>query len=382
MRNPKLIILDGLFWLINKIVHRKKIEFNPVEIKKILISKYCCIGDVLMTTPLVAEIHKNFPNARIDYYVGDWSKAVLENNENITNIYINKPETRKTLKEQFKNEKYDIIFVLDIGINDIYFVYSLKPKILVGIDAFNRGFLLNYKTKHAIGDGIHERDVYSGTLESMGIKTTIKDMHMTLTKEESAFADDFFRKNGLSGTKVIGVFPGGGKNPGTTMNLKQWGEEKYAELCNQLIKKDFSMMLLGAPNEKDIIIKIEEKIEGEIIDASGFSIRETAALIKKCNLFISNDSGPMHIAAAIGTKTISIFGPTNPSLLKPYGEKHYAFYTMKNCVPDYSIKNPNHNCHPCYRLIIGDFNHSCKTKDCMNKIRAEDVEKKVCEMTK
>jgi ADP-heptose:LPS heptosyltransferase len=85
----------------------------------------------------------------------------------------------------------------------------------------------------------------------------------------------------------------------------------------------------------------------------------------------------MHVAAAVGTKTVSIFGPTEPKLLKPYGEKHIALYTKKRCVPDYSNKkyaDKNFNCHPCYTQIIGKFKYECKTRECMRFITVKEVE--------
>lgn len=384
MRKPTFLVLDFIFAVISKIIKRKKIIFKKEEIKKILVIKYCCIGDVLMTTPLLEEIKRNFKNAKIDYCVGNWSKDVIINNKNISRIYIKEKNTEKDIKNTIRHENYDIIFILDLSFSDILFAYSIKPKILVGIDAFNRGILLNYKTKHFIGDKIHEREIYLKTLESLGVKTSEKNMKLYLTDKEKEIAENFWKENSLGSKKVIGVFPGGGKNPGTSMSLKQWGEEKYAKLSDLLIEKGNKVILFGSKNDKETVQKTKTLMKQKCIDISGkFDLRETAAIIEKCDLFITNDSGPMHIAASVGTKTISIFGPTDPNLLKPYGEKHHAFFTKETCVADYSSTSyKNKNCHPCYRQIIGDFNNNCKTKECMEKIKVEQVEKQAILMLK
>jgi len=382
MRKIKYLILDKLFFLINKIVKKKKTKVDAKTIKKVLIIKYCCIGDVLMTTPLIKGIKQTFPKTKIDYCVGEWSKEVLKENKSLNRIFIDKKNNRKELKRELKN-KYDLIFILDLGISDQYFAYSLKPKILAGLDSMNRGFLLNYKMKHEVDDNIHETDAYLGVLESLGYKTKDKQMEMILTKEEKNFGLNFIKTNNLEDKKMVGIFPGGGHNPGTTMNLKQWGSEKYAELVNKLTNNDFSIILFGGKTDKETIDNVKKLLnnKNKVIDASiKYNLRQSSALISTCDLFISNDSGPMHIASALGVKTISIFGPTNANLLKPLGKNDFMFYTNKKCTPNYTNKNNNHDCHPCYRQIIGDFNYGCQTKDCMKKILVEDVEKKVYEI--
>jgi len=390
MRQPIHTILDMFFWFISKIIHRKKPKIIKEHIKKILIVKYCSIGDVLMTTSFVSETRKNFPDAQIDYYVGGWSEPVIRGNKDIDNVYINinNKTSQKRFRDKFRREKYDIVFILDPGIKDLYFGYSLNPKILVGQDAYYRGFLLNYKVLHAINDGKHERDIYLEMLHVMGLKTSDKNMHLYLSAKEISYAEGFLKKNISRKTKIIGISSGGGSNPWGKNDLKHWIYEYYAELCDNLIAKGFCIIFFGSESDSDTVRKIiglmkisKSESMSQIIDLAGkLDIRKTAAIIRFCDVFVTNDSSLMHVAAAVGTKTVSIFGPTNPKLLKPYGKDHIALYTHKNCVPDYAIKDKNFNCHPCYTQIIGKFKYDCKTRQCMYNITVADVEDSIASL--
>jgi heptosyltransferase II len=374
-------VLTALFFCLTKfteICRRPKTKIDARLIKKILVIRRGAIGDVVMTTPLLQEIKKNFVCAKIDFLVEKWSREVVLNHPCVECVHTLDLMTHPI--KQLKAEKYDIVFHLDTGIKGAIFSRLLRPKILTGINAFYRGFLFDYKMDRFIGDGVHERDSFLGTLEAMGFKTQVKEALISLTAEEENFAKKFWQENHLSDRIVMGIFPGGGMNPGTFMPLKRWGEEKYAALGLLFIKAGYKMLLFGSANDRPIAESVKNYIQHpDLIDICGkFSLRQIAALIQCCQVFISNDSGLMHISAAVKTPTISIFGPTDPSLLAPYGNKHFAFYATERCSPDYSqIKSID--CHPCYRQLIGDFNDCCKTKECMKKIDPSAVFQKAQE---
>ena len=369
----KYDLLTIIFYILSKIIYKHK-EIMRIKISKICVIKYCCIGDVLITTPLISELREHFPFATIDYCVGDWSESVLRNNPNLNNIYVVENTPRKLLRK----EKYDLVIILDIGFKAIWNGFLLKPKVLAGIDYKSRGFLLDYKFTRTLHDCVHERDVYLGLLESMGFHVKTKNMELFLTEKEISWGAELFIQNKWPAKKTIAIFAGGGNNPGTIMSVKQWGTSKYATLVQQLVKQGYSILLLGGKTDIDINKQLltlisEIEIKNDVKDLSGmYSLGEIASILKNCRLLITNDSGPLHIAAAVGTPTISIWGPTDPNRLKPFGEEHVGIISEKICSPYFSTGH-SENCRPCYRHIIGDFNSDCQTHECMSTINVNVV---------
>lgn len=296
--------------------------------KKILFFKLGAIGDTLMTTPLLRQVRKNFPDAEIDYFIGKHSAEALEGNKNLDtitpfdeSIFVKKKIVQwLKLIRKIKKEKYNIVFVLDK-----HWIFNLTAflagiPVRVGFDRLGKeGILLTKKVYY--GNDKHEIVYYLDLLETLGCKVDYDDwkFELFLNKTNEKFADDAWKKYDLKGKKVIGIAPGGGKNPGEAIGIRNWPIEKYVNLIKKLIEKRFSIILLGKgaddlEKEKEIL-KINDPRIISFIDKC--SIKESAALIKKCNYIICNDTGTMHIASAVNKKIISIFGPTNPMRKAP-----------------------------------------------------------------
>lgn len=384
MKSIKQLLLDTGVKFFSQFFAAKPVPVNRASTEKILVMKHCCIGDVLMTTPFVAALHAYFPEAKIDYMVSKWAKEVLDHHPYINKIIL----SENYHFGELLSAKYDVVFVLDVGIKSILKGAVLKPRILAGMNVNSRGFLLNYKSERVVGDRTHERESYLDILQAMNIPVVRREMQMHLTNEEIFWAEHFVATHDLVGKCLLGVFPGGGKNPGTSMALKQWGERKYAELLNRYIdQEDMVFLLFGSSADKTVVDALKALVDprllgSRVIDMCGqINLRRTASLIKQCRIFITNDSGPMHMAAALGVPTVSIFGPTDPELLKPYGEQHVSVVTDQCCTP-MPGDSGTATCRPCYRQIIGDFNETCQTRDCMNHLDVDTVFNHVAKLLK
>lgn len=347
---------------------RKKQAFSKKEVKKILFIKSGAIGDVLMTTALIRAVRKNFPSAEITYFVGEWSKDVLKNNKNVDRvvsfpddvIFKKKLLKLKKLAKRLSKENFDLCFVLDWSYLAGLFGYMCAPNaVRVGFARGKEGFAHSIGIPY--GDKKHDSEYYLDMAKAIGIKSSDISMELFLSESDKKFADGFAKKNVLKG-KVIGIAPGGASNPGQTVLLKRWSAERYIELCGLILEKtDAKIIFFGGKQDSEIIKKVENGIKngkGRIFDVSSrCSIQESAALMKKCRVFVTNDSGAMHIAAAAGIPTISIFGPTNPVKLAPLGKIHKYLWSRADCAP-------------CYRN--GEYK-KCSHKKCMYAIKAEDI---------
>lgn len=299
---------------------------------KILLFKIGAIGDVLMTTPLARQLRKEFPKAKIIYYTGRTASKVLEGNKNLNkvaafdeNIFYRKRFLKAfKLRNEIKNEGFDIAFVLDKHWAVGAFIKSCGIPKRIGFDRGNEG---KYHTDSIpYLDARHEINYYLSLIEKIGIEPSKNTkIDIDLSKNDILFADKFFKNNGLKG-KVIGIVPGGGVNPGEKTPIRRYPHEKMIELIQKL-SKNYKILLLGGKQDEElnqsIIIFLKEK---NIINGARESIKESAALMKKCSIIICSDSGPMHIASAVNNKIISLFGPTNPARKAPLHKESISIW--------------------------------------------------------
>lgn len=350
---------------------KNKKNFEKNKVRKILFIKSGAIGDVLMTTPLLRSVRRHFPDAEITYFVGEWSKDALKNNKNVDRvisfpddvIFKKKLLKLKKLAKRLSKEKFDLCFVLDWSYLAGLFGYMCAPNaVRIGFARGEEGFAHSIGIPY--GDRKHDSEYYLDMARAIGAAVTNKSgnsMELFLSESDKEFADRFAKKKKI-GRKIIGIAPAGASNPGQTVLLKRWPCERYIELSNMVLEKtDAKIIFFGGKQDTEVIKKIESRIEngnGRIFDASGkCSIQESAALMKKCKVIVTNDSGAMHIAAAAGVPTISIFGPTNPVKLAPLGKKHKYIWSKIGCAPCY--KNGSYA--------------KCRHKKCMYSIKAKDV---------
>jgi ADP-heptose:LPS heptosyltransferase len=168
------------------------------------------------------------------------------------------------------------------------------------------------------GDGNrHAVTRYLEVLQRQGIDTTDAHPHLQLTEAERTAAHRFLVEAGLvSERPLIGIHPGG------NWEYKLWDAGNYAQLANVLCEEQkASILLFAGPNERELQAKVAKIMDVPPILVKTENLRHLAALISVCNIYIGNDTGPMHIAAAVDTPVVALFGSTNHIRSGPYGEK-------------------------------------------------------------
>ena len=228
------------------------------------------------------------------------------------------------LAKNLRNQ-YDAALIFELFLMPLL-AYFMKIHVRVGIDVKGEGFALTRKVKYK--DDRHIIDYGLEMAKLIGVKDNDRDMDIFLSKKDENFADEFFKK--IKG-KTIGIFAGGGKKLNIDEEGKRWPKERFAEVCKYLIKKGFNLILFGGKTDKEISDFIVKDVNSnKIFDSTGkTNLKEAGALIKRCKLFICNDSSLLHIAAAVGTKTLCIFGATDPKRIKPRFTRGEVFKDKK-----------------------------------------------------
>ena len=328
------------------IFKKRKLDFKP---EKILLIRSAAIGDVIMTTPLIRTLKENFRAASIDYLVGNWSKRVFDNNPNINKVISfddsvvvdKKIGGLKRIITRLKKEKYDLCIVLDKHFVWNLIAFLIKPKFRLGFDRAGEGFPNNLSVPYNASK--YELEYYLDVARKLGLSIKTRKPEVFASKKDISSIDRLIARN----KNFLVIAPAGAKNPGQELAAKRYPKEKYTDIIDKLAEKR-KIILIGGKEDKKITSWVFNKCENKrnILDTTGkINIQQTAYLISKTKLLLTNDSGAMHIGSTTNTKIIAIFGPTAPKRFAPKGamvirsKKHKPCYDMygrsKKPIPDY-----------------------------------------------
>jgi ADP-heptose:LPS heptosyltransferase len=193
-----------------------------------------------------------------------------------------------------------------------------------GIDSGGRGFPLNVRVPWEAVE--HEAKLFLRIGAALGVPTHDAQLRFAPTQDDHARADELWHQAGLGGARVAAVFPGGGRNPGMVLDAKRWPPTRYAALADALHGAyGLAVVLAGSEDDRPITAAVRRLMREPAADlAARASFGTLGALFARCALFAGNDCGPMHLAAAVGTPVLAIFGPTDPAVYGPFSPRALA----------------------------------------------------------
>ena len=336
------------------------------------------IGDALIATPLIRELRANFPDATIDT-LAMWagSKDLLENNPHLNRTY------QKNLIKCGKFEGLKFLWSLRRHRYDVSINTHPQPRIHYRVAARIVGAPLRISHEYECFGWLDRRlvnkvlpqDYTRHSIENnfdalplLGAKVKLPshEMEIFLTPDEETWAGDFLAKNKLTGRKILGVHVGSGGTK--NLPLKRWPLKHHAGLIRRLNKErpDIHVLLFGGPEEtKEHQVVLAQSNRDLTLEAKTQNLRQTAALMKRCNAFLSVDTALMHIAAAVkAPNQIVIEAPTLNATNLPYGN---PFTLVKNTV--IAGRNLDY-----YRYDGGDIKGTREELlACMASVKIEDV---------
>lgn len=350
------------------------------ERRNILIVRLFSIGDVVMSTSAVRIVRETIPHARISFLVGTWSLPVVELNPFIDEILV-APDNiffgRRLLKLAklalfLRKKQYDTTISLHGNRN-------LNRYLSVASGA-RRFFCLTYPGKRIPAAGIVDVDTRRHKVEMYGELAALAaggmavdhfpEPEMYLSDEEKREGEEIVAERFGTGDEIIAVCPGGGNNPGSYEPIKRWGSDHYAKLVRMIQREtEMNIVLLGSKEEKSLLDEIHSRNRKGVASISDLSLRDAASALSACLLTVGNDSGLMHIASAVGTPTVTIFGPTPPSHTRPYGRHARFVHKIVACNPCDVTKRDHRN-----PLI-------CSTHLCMKSIEPQIVMDQIRELS-
>ncbi|HNW90516.1 MAG TPA: glycosyltransferase family 9 protein [Bacteroidales bacterium] len=291
--------------------------------RRVLVIKLWALGDSILTLSLIKGIKESFKDATVDVVVRSRVKDVFECYP-LDRIY-NIDSFKDLLKLLRMYRKYDIVFDCEPYFNLSAILAFFLGKERVGFSNQFRSRL--YTKTTSFRKDQHMVQNYIDMLRIFGKQYDTQELEkLSVSKKEGIKVDDYILKN-LQGKSIIGITIG---IAGSAKN-RMWYEHRFAELADRIIELlNYQVIFIDGPGNRKTVQKVISLMKQKAVNTMGiFTLKETFYLISKCTVFICNDSGPMHIAAAQGCKTIGLFGPNTPVLWMPYGKGNIAIYKTK-----------------------------------------------------
>ncbi|GAB4544257.1 MAG: glycosyltransferase family 9 protein [Anaerolineae bacterium] len=298
---------------------------------RIALIKACCIGDVIFTTPLLAAVRRALPDAEITFGVGSSALEALRDHPKITQLLEvgawavpSRLRQLATFVHLLRRGRYDLLLVPDRSR-----WYSLAAALSgiprrVGLDSGGRGFGYTLKARIDPRQIRHEADIYLDIGRVLGIDVSQVWAEAFPSDAAQAAAAHLMARHGLKAQHFLILHPGGGVNAGMSLTSKRWPPQHFAALAHALVKSPRrnpmeQVVLIGAPSDAEPLAQLRAALTIPSLDLSRqLTLAEIAALAAQARLYIGNDNGVGHLAAAAGAKVLMIFGPSDPRRYAPY----------------------------------------------------------------
>lgn len=320
----------------------------------VLFVKLWAIGESVLTLPLIQQFKQNYPNTRITVLCRNQNKAVYNNQPFIDDIELFEPHNLLTLTKQYK--KYDLAFDLEPYLKLSALLTNHLSETVIGFSHGLRAKLYDQLVHY--NDKIHAVNTFLNLLKPLNIKPNKPDKLSLLkySNSDKKRVDNFFKRLPKR-RPIVGMTV----TSAGTAKWRRWSANNFAKLADKLIEEHNAIILIpDTLNHHKYIENIIEQMnyrESVYNLAGKFSLKQLFGLTERCNIYISNDTGPLHISAAQGTDTIGLFGPNTPVRYAPYGKNNLSLYKSKEA----PVINPH----------LGSF--KLPSQNWMDKITVNDV---------
>ena len=335
------------------------------QFERILLTRLKYIGDIVLTTPLIHTLRDRFPNAYIAYLGDKNGVSLLEQNPYLDEIFSIDFSRNAALQQlqlfyRLNRKHFDLVVDLFCNPRSALLSYATQAPVRVGGDLPVRGKLYTVRIKD---DGVAKSAVefHYQSLKAVGIEPKYFAPEIFLTADEKKESRRYLEWQGIDFSKpLIALHPGG------TWPAKLWPAERFADLADLLTAKAHAQIVLtkGA-RDGEPAGKVESTVVGKVLSLPVLPLRQLAAILSLCTVYVANDSGPMHIAASVGTPTIGLFGPGEENIWFPYtpdfpggSSKHIA---LRKDVP----------CHPCHLNVCNRTGN--EYMECMKLLSVNEV---------
>jgi heptosyltransferase III len=311
-------------------------------VNRILVIKLRAVGDVILSTIVTKNLRLAYPHAQIHYLTERPSLDVLRGNPFVDDVLVYDKKTMNGLSliRTVRGGRYDLVIDLFGNPRTALVTRLSGARRRVGFRFRGRAYAYNILAEPR-GDRVHNTQFNLDALAPLGIAIQDRSIYFSFGEDDERYVESFMPPEYARGQFIVCINTGGG------WYTKRWGLDRYALLADRLTEEFGARIVLPwGPGQIHDVEEIRGTMKQSAFIPPATTLRQLGALLKRCSIVVTNDSGPMHIAAAVGTPILGIFGPTNPVLQGPYGENHVV------------VRNEELDCLGC-NLTACPIGHPC-----------------------
>jgi len=307
------------------------VSVDWTSVRRVLVIRLRSIGDTVLATPSLIALRRFLPDARIDILLEDWVAPLLDGFDAVDNVITVGPGLSDRIRAagEIRRNRYDIAFNLHGGTTATFLTYATGARNRVGYSHYSYSFLYNHILSSSADywqkEHTHSAEQQLALLGFVGVP--VKDQPKTrlaVTSEAAALLAEKFRP-----AKPYALF-----HPASLFFTKEWAPENFARVAEFLAERGTETVAVAAKNEREVLLKLQEASNVPITIFDDLSLPEITALASRACLFVGNDSGIAHIAAAVAAPAVVIFGSSNRDHWHPWTDSpsEIVFHPLK-CQP-------------------------------------------------
>jgi lipopolysaccharide heptosyltransferase II len=331
------------------------------EVRRVLVVRLRSIGDTVLATPTLHALRRFLPEARIDVLLESWVAPVLDGFTDVDRVITVERKnawSRARVARELRATRYDVAYNLHGGTTATFLTRATGALHRVGFADYRYSRLYNHAAPHPVGlwgrENLHAVEQQLTLVGWTGVPVSdLPPTHLAVTREAAASINLKLHATGLDETKQIALL-----HPAAAFETKQWATEKFARLAEKLSERGLSPVAVVGPDEAQVADALKQNSATPIITFTDLSLPEVTALAARARLFVGNDSGIAHIAAAARCPSVVIFGSSNVTHWRPWTDAPSAI--VREELP----------CQPCPGYTCGEFD----APECIRRVSVESVE--------
>ncbi len=309
---------------------------------QILVIRFRFLGDTVLTVPFLRNLRRAEPEARIVWMVAPGDAEVVKGIPYVDEFIFwdtrkesdGRPGAHRTLAgkisfvRELRRRRFDKVYVLKRSFSSALMALLSGARRRIGFDTEWRAPLLTRRVAYRAKQ--HEVECFLDLLRADGIPTPDNHLETWLSPDEDAFAADFLERTGFKpGEAVVGLHPFCANPP------RGWHEDDFVAVANEVQRRyGVRILIFGGKQDQGLAEKMRQRIAPAAVSLAGrTSLRESMALLARCTAFVCNDSGVMHLGAALGVPLVALFGPQSPAKFGPWTKNARVVYHAFPCSP-------------------------------------------------
>jgi len=296
-------------------------QWDWAKVQRVLLVRLRSIGDTVLSTPSLFALRRFLPNAEIDILVEDWVAPVLDGHPHADNVVVLERGgmmARARVARQLRSTGYDVVYNLHGGTTATFLTRATGARHRVGLKTYQYAQLHNHQAPSPLllwgQQKTHSVEQQLALLGWTGVPVTDRPRtQLAVTPEAASLVNQQLAEAGLEDRQIALI------HPAAAFATKQWATENFAHVAETLAERGFAPVAIASPNEHELLESLIDQTSVRIVSLD-LSLPEVVALAARSQVFVGNDSGIAHIANAMGTPSVVIFGSSNTAHWRPWNK--------------------------------------------------------------